>query len=57
MTHQPAPETGPMLFADCPCCDNPAIVDEALGALACEPCALTFLIDDEPLLLDLAAAA
>jgi uncharacterized protein YbaR (Trm112 family) len=46
-----------MLFADCPFCDTPANVDEAVGALACEPCALTFQIDDEPLHLALAAAA
>jgi len=57
MTHPPAPETGPMLFADCPFCGTPALVDEARGALACEPCSLTLMIDDEPLLLDLAAAA
>jgi hypothetical protein len=46
-----------MLFADCPFCDTPALVDEARRTLACGPCSLTVLIDDEPVLLDLAAAA
>jgi uncharacterized protein YbaR (Trm112 family) len=50
-----------MLFADCPFCDTPALVDEASGALACEPCSLTLPIDDEafhePFLPELAAAA
>ena len=46
-----------MLFADCPFCDTPALVDEASGALACEPCALVLPIDDEPCPVELAAAA
>jgi hypothetical protein len=46
-----------MLFADCPFCNAPAPVDEASGALACEPCALVLTIDDEPAWVELAAAA
>ncbi len=57
MTNATAPEAGPMLFADCPFCDAPAIVDEATGALACEPCALTLPIEDVPASRELPAAA
>ena len=46
-----------MLFADCPFCDTAAPVDEATGALTCEPCALVLPTEDEPVLMELAAAA
>jgi len=46
-----------MLFADCPFCDSPAIVDEALGVLACEPCELMLPIEDQSWAMELAAAA
>ncbi len=33
-------ETGPMLFTECPLCDQPARIDEATGALDCAACAV-----------------
>jgi hypothetical protein len=57
MTLQPHPETGPMLFADCPFCDAPAIVDEGTGTLDCEACAARFAFADEPVIVELALAA
>jgi uncharacterized protein YbaR (Trm112 family) len=46
-----------MLFVDCPFCDAAAAVDEASGALACEPCALVLPIEDEAFPVEHAAAA
>jgi uncharacterized protein YbaR (Trm112 family) len=46
-----------MLVADCPFCAAPAHVDEAAGALVCEPCALALPIDDETMPDELPIAA
>jgi len=40
VTNPPLPETGPMLFAECPLCDQPAVVDAVAGALDCPACAM-----------------
>lgn len=57
MTIPPHLETGPMLFADCPLCDAPAVVDEATGALDCDACAVHLGMADDRAQYELPAAA
>jgi hypothetical protein len=57
MTNQPRPDTGPMLFTDCPLCDRPAPIDETTGALDCPACAIRLELADDPHVVVLAPAA
>ena len=42
------PETGPMLFADCPFCLAPLPVDLATGSLDCADCRVHLELAPEP---------
>ncbi len=50
-------EIGPMLFTDCPLCDQPASVDESSGVVECPACAVRLEIAEEREVMTLAAAA
>lgn len=42
------PETGPMLFADCPFCLAPLPLDLASGSMDCPDCAVHLVLAAEP---------
>jgi len=46
-----------MLFAECPLCDQPAVVDAVFGALDCPACAVRMEFADEPDAVELPRAA
>jgi hypothetical protein len=51
------PETGPMLFADCPFCLAPLPLDALTGTMECRDCQISLELADEPEPLVLAPAA
>jgi hypothetical protein len=42
------PETGPMLFADCPFCLAPLPLDQATGSMDCPDCVVHLVLADQP---------
>lgn len=52
-----APETGPMLFADCPFCLQPMPLDWATGSMDCGECAVHLELAEDPEPAALAPAA
>ena len=42
------PETGPMLFADCPFCLAPLPLDAVTGTMDCADCGIRLEIKDDP---------
>jgi hypothetical protein len=51
------PETGPMLFTDCPFCLQPVPLDAATGSMDCVQCAVHLELAQDPEPLVLAPAA
>jgi hypothetical protein len=51
------PETGPMLFADCPFCLAPLPLDAATGTMECRDCRIILELAGDPEPLVLAPAA
>ena len=56
-TLQLNPETGPMLFADCPFCLAPVPLDAATGTMECPDCRVILELAEDPEPLILAPAA
>jgi hypothetical protein len=52
-----APETGPVLFADCPFCLAPMPLDAATGSMDCADCQVHLELAEEPAAPVLATAA
>ena len=51
------PESGPMLFADCPFCLAPLPLDTATGTMECQNCRIILELAEDPGPLVLAPAA
>ena len=56
-TLQLNPESGPMLFADCPFCLQPVPLDAATGTMECRDCRIILELAWDPQPQVLAAAA
>jgi hypothetical protein len=56
-TLQLNPESGPMLFADCPFCLQPVPLDAATGTMECGDCRIILELAWDPQPQVLAAAA
>jgi hypothetical protein len=56
-TLQLNPESGPMLFADCPFCLQPVPLDAATGTMECRDCLVILELAEDPEPLVLAPAA
>jgi len=57
MTTRTSHPTGPLAFVPCPLCDEPAILEDEMGALECTACAIRLVLAGETVNEVLAPAA